>query len=613
MLPGVRKDVADAADNVLLLGSHGRRVLLLTSLVLVLGVLALMAAAENHVISNPANQPSYGVLAIALFSMVLSFRHQVLLATRCLLWGLLFVLVYNAYIVQGVRTPAFLVAMPMLVTMSGWLLGKRHAMIFGATVIVIVCMLWAGEVSGWLRFSIARPADNYAMVLVMGVLVTVVVTVSALTAYISQIEKVSQLTRSLQDRVQELEHSEARFAAAFRGTPLPCVSVDEKGVLVDVSDAWLAQFGYEREAVIGKTAAQLDHWDNATDREHFYSHVSQSANHAPYAASLKSPNKPPTSFLLFTSVVQYGAERRFLISLLDQSDRLAAEAAQKVAQSKLETQVEQRTEALRQTVAQLTETQRTLVQSEKLASLGDLVAGVSHELNTPLGNAVMVATSLQDKAENMRQRVDANDVRRRSEMVDFFNKQDEMIQVLVRNTRRAAELVGSFKQIAVDRTSERRREFLLNELVHDIVEAMRPTLMQPEVVVAMAIPDGLACDSYPGPIGQILSNLIQNCVLHAFANRPGGHISIRAEADGAMVLLCVEDDGVGMSEDVLAKVFDPFFTTRMGQGGSGLGLSVSHNLASSVLGGSLSVDSAPGRGSRFTLRFVRNHETHEQG
>ena len=158
----------------------------------------------------------------------------------------------------------------------------------------------------------------------------------------------------------------------------------------------------------------------------------------------------------------------------------------------------------------------------------------------------------------------------------------------------------------MDRTSERQRPFGLHALVDDILASMRPSMKHLQLDIHNRVPDDMACNSYPGAIGQIVSNLLQNCTLHAFADRTQGRIDIRAHTEGDMVVLEVQDDGLGMPAQVLRHVFDPFFTTRLGQGGSGLGLSVSHSLASSVLGGTLSATSEPQQGSCFCLRFLRD-------
>ena len=268
----------------------------------------------------------------------------------------------------------------------------------------------------------------------------------------------------------------------------------------------------------------------------------------------------------------------------------------------LEQRVAERTLELEAALEKLRLTQNDLVQAGTLASLGSTVAGISHELNTPIGNALTVATSLQNRVREVR-RAATEGTLRKSGLDEFLRAADEMSELIDRSVSRAADLVTSFKQVAIDQTSERRREFLLHELVSDIVATLRPGFKTRTITIDVTVPPGLVCDSYPGPLGQVLTNLIQNAVVHAFDEAPEGHIGITAEVNDKQIALAVSDNGKGMSAATLVHAFDPFFTTRLGQGGSGLGLSICHRLATSVLGGELSATSTPGSGSRFVLIF----------
>ena len=176
--------------------------------------------------------------------------------------------------------------------------------------------------------------------------------------------------------------------------------------------------------------------------------------------------------------------------------------------------------------------------------------------------------------------------------------------MLERNLQRAAELIGSFKQIAVDQSSYQRRGFELAEVVQEIAVALRPTLRRGGVTLVDDTPPGLRMDSFPGPLGQVLINLVNNAVVHAFEGGAGGRVLIGAEAlGGDRVGLWVEDDGRGIAPEHLRQIFDPFFTTQLGQGGSGLGLHIVYTLVTGLLGGRISVQSAPGRGTRFHIEL----------
>ena len=262
-------------------------------------------------------------------------------------------------------------------------------------------------------------------------------------------------------------------------------------------------------------------------------------------------------------------------------------------------------EELRGAMRNLDTARVELVRGEKLAGLGSLVAGVAHELNTPIGNTAIAASTMLHHLNEFKHLVEGGTLRK-ADLYTFLNQCSEGMELVERSTHRARDLVSSFKQVAVDQASERRRGYELAEVVEDVLRSMQPSFKGIAVTMACDIPAGVACDGYPGPLGQIVSNLVQNAVLHGFHNLPGGHIQITGrQLDGERIQITVADDGLGMSAEIVNKAFDPFFTTRLGQGGSGLGLTIVHNLATAVLGGYIDVDSAPGAGTRFTLTLPR--------
>ncbi|MBK6639458.1 MAG: HAMP domain-containing protein [Rhodocyclaceae bacterium] len=257
---------------------------------------------------------------------------------------------------------------------------------------------------------------------------------------------------------------------------------------------------------------------------------------------------------------------------------------------------------LEATLIDLRQTQDMLVQAEKLASLGSLVAGVAHELNTPIGVALTTASTLEDSSREFAQVVAAGGVKRTA-LDEFLKYSADMGALLVRSCHRAANLVASFKQVAVDQTSEQQRSFDLQALVKDIVASLRPSFSTAAWHIEVDVPAGILCDSYPGPLGQVLTNLIQNAGNHAFAGNAAGALRITASRTADTVNLVVADDGKGMNAETLSHIFDPFFTTTLGKGGSGLGLAICRNIVMGVLGGQLTATSQPGVGSQFVVRF----------
>ena len=279
--------------------------------------------------------------------------------------------------------------------------------------------------------------------------------------------------------------------------------------------------------------------------------------------------------------------------------------------TELEARVARRTDQLRQANVDLSETlerlQLTLgelVRAEKLASLGALVAGIAHELNTPLGNGVMAVSSLRGALTAFRR--ESEQGLRRSSLEQLLEAVDTGTDIAGRNLARAAELVASFKQVAADQTSSQRRSFELAELTAEIALTLKPLLKRGHASIVTEVPPDLSLDSYPGPLGQVLTNLVANAVTHAFGERTDGRIRVVAmPGREGRVTIQVGDDGAGIDPGLLPRIFDPFVTSRMGRGGTGLGLHIAHNLVVQVLGGSISVESTLGGGTTFTLDLPR--------
>ena len=259
-------------------------------------------------------------------------------------------------------------------------------------------------------------------------------------------------------------------------------------------------------------------------------------------------------------------------------------------------------EELKNTLDALGRTQQELVRAEKLASLGGLVAGVAHELNTPIGNGLMAVTTLEDETKQFV--ASMNEGLRRSALERFVQQVQQANVIAHRNLGRASELVTSFKQVAVDQTTSQRRRFKLAEVVDEVLVTLRPTLKRTDHLLQVDLPTEVDMDSYPGELGQIVVNLVMNALIHAFEHQPQGTIRISAHStEPGQVTLSVEDNGCGIPPELLGRVFDPFVTSRMGRGGTGLGLNIAFNAAAQVLGGKLSVSSTLGQGTRFNLQI----------
>ena len=275
-----------------------------------------------------------------------------------------------------------------------------------------------------------------------------------------------------------------------------------------------------------------------------------------------------------------------------------------IAKRKAEDELRAAKDRAEKALDDLREAQQSLIAAEKLAALGGLVAGVAHEVNNPIGISLTVASSFARRCEEFAKEVDAGPLRR-SRLGEFLEGGRDAANQLVANLQRAGELVQSFKQVAVDRSHADRRPFDLRESTDQIVASLRPVLKKSQITLTVDVPAGIIMDSYPGSYGQVLTNLFLNSVVHAFPDGRAGSVIVEARQVRDDVDIFVSDDGVGMSEEIQRRAFDPFFTTRRNEGGTGLGLHIIFNLVTQQLGGRLAFESRLGWGTRFRITLPR--------
>ncbi|MDW8201179.1 MAG: AAA family ATPase [Cyanobacteriota bacterium SKYGB_h_bin112] len=266
----------------------------------------------------------------------------------------------------------------------------------------------------------------------------------------------------------------------------------------------------------------------------------------------------------------------------------------------LENLVKERTQELSLTLSNLQAAQSQLVEAEKMAALGGLVAGVAHEINTPIGIGVTAASLLADRTAKFVETYRSGKMKR-SDLEAFLDLASQSSAMILANLNRAADLIHSFKQVAVDQSSEERRQFNLRTYLDEILLSLRPKLKPTKHQVTIACPDDLMLDSYPGAFSQIITNLVINSLVHAYGPGEQGNIAISVQTSHEQLTLSYSDDGCGISPDHLHKIFDPFFTTRRGQGGSGLGLHIVYNLVTQKLGGTIHCQSQLGEGTTFVI------------
>ncbi|GAB1410920.1 hypothetical protein MASR1M90_20740 [Desulfovibrionales bacterium] len=261
--------------------------------------------------------------------------------------------------------------------------------------------------------------------------------------------------------------------------------------------------------------------------------------------------------------------------------------------------------SLEESLDRLSRTQKEIVHSAKMAALGDLVAGVAHEVNTPIGVSVTAASFLVERTKDLRA-LYASGQMKRSDLEHYLSIAEESATSVLTNLERAADLVQSFKKVAADQSSEEKRIFDVDGYVQQILVSLRPQIKRTPHAIHSTCPPGIIMNSYPGAIMQIMTNLVMNSLIHGFADGRAGEIFILVEDAGHNVVLSYRDTGVGLNSEQLERIYDPFYTTRRGTSGTGLGMNIVYNLITQTLKGSVILDSSPGNGVFFVITLPKD-------
>lgn len=286
--------------------------------------------------------------------------------------------------------------------------------------------------------------------------------------------------------------------------------------------------------------------------------------------------------------------------------RQEAKDALLASNEELEVQVQERTKELQESLQVLESTQEQLMKSEKLSVLGNLVAGITHEINIPVGIARSLNSDLQDLIASVRTGMVEDDTRI-IELQALLFRMEEDASMMEANLKRTQELIESFKEVSVDQCSGQRRKFNLQSYINEIVLSLSARIRKGGHRVEVICDEGVEVTGFPGTFSQILTNLIMNSIQHGFRNRNGGHITIEAIDGGERILLLYRDDGCGIPARDIGSVYEPFYTTDSEPGGSGLGLNIVHQLVTEKLGGTINLTSTEGRGVLFEIEFPRIH------
>ena len=269
----------------------------------------------------------------------------------------------------------------------------------------------------------------------------------------------------------------------------------------------------------------------------------------------------------------------------------------------LEDKVEQRTKELKQNYKKLQSTQAQLIQSEKMASLGALVAGVSHEVNTPLGIALTAITHSIEELKILEENYN-NKTMSEKDFIAYINEANQINDSIYKNLSRAVSLIKSFKQVAVDQSSEELREFRLKDYIEEILISLHNRIKKTKLKINVDIDDNITINSYPGAFSQIFTNLIMNSIIHGYKDDEKGNINITANLKDKKLIITYEDDGKGLDDTIKQKIFDPFYTTNRAKGGSGLGMNIVYNLVVKKLHGTIEVKDKDSKGVLFVIKLI---------
>lgn len=323
-------------------------------------------------------------------------------------------------------------------------------------------------------------------------------------------------------------------------------------------------------------------------------HSAQGKVFGTFAMYYEEPKKPSVRDLEY---IEVQANIAAIVFEHKETEELLAAHQQKLAEL-----VAEKTAKLESSIAELKDAQKQLIEAEKLAALNELVAGVAHEINTPLGITVTSISTCQDGLNNTLKAFEANNLKR-SDLLRYFTNTKDLLAISMTALTRACEIVHDFKSVAVDLGSDENRKIELQQYMKEIIHTISPHYKRLPIRIEYQVDEKFEFVTHPGSLFQIISNLIQNAVMHGFEGSNSGHIWLNATVlpEQNRVRISVADDGVGMAKNILEKIFTPFFTTKRGQGGSGLGLSIVHNLVVKKLQGEIQVNSTLGKGSEFII------------
>ncbi len=405
-----------------------------------------------------------------------------------------------------------------------------------------------------------------------------------------------------------LRQSTQQSRALFQTVPDAVILLSEEGTIESMNPAAENMFRYVGHEVIGRNVdifvpSALREKYAGTAADFLRDEVGRFIGNM-FEATARRRNDEDFPVEIAIAMIEAEGATTFAGVVRDISERKKQEELLRRLNSNLAEEVKERTrinDSLQQTLEELRTTQEHLIQSEKMASLGGMVAGVAHEINTPLGVGITASSVLATHTRQFLAKIDKGDVPE-SAYTQYAMIASESVKMLEANLQRAAELVKSFKQIAVDQTSRQKRRFCVKELIDETLMSLQPKLKRCRLKIETEYEDFFVI-GHAGSFTQIMTNFIMNSIFHAYEDGEEGTLRICSHLEGNSLVLIYSDDGKGMDEEQQKKIFEPFFTTKRGAGGTGLGMHIVYNLVHQEAGGAIQVRSAPGEGTEFTVRL----------
>ncbi|MBF0540953.1 MAG: PAS domain S-box protein [Nitrospirae bacterium] len=371
------------------------------------------------------------------------------------------------------------------------------------------------------------------------------------------------------------------------------IATDKDGRIAEFNLAAQEKFHYHMDEIIGRSLAVIfSRLENVEDI--FYETIRRGKYKAEVLNVCKDGKEFSSSISCAAMLDVNGEDSGIVMIIRDITERKLLEKEQLLLIN-----------SLTQSNIRLKESQEQLVQAEKMASLGQLVAGVAHEINTPIGIALTTASSLVTLTNNLQTTIDNKNMKK-SEFEQYLKDCVQGNDLILRNLNRTAELIRSFKMVSADQTSQEVRKFNLKLYIDDIIISLRPKLKRTQHFIDLSCIDDIELESNPGAFAQIITNIVMNSLIHGFDEGDNGQIVISCKQVVDVIVLKYSDNGKGIPSEHINKIFDPFFTTKRGAGGTGLGLNIVYNIVNKALKGTIRCESSPGLGTTFIMELPIN-------